>query len=153
MVKTSKEAQQSIKKWLAEEKIPVKDVEDSDSAFHYEVDFPVGRGMKGGIFQPKDNDGRVLTYLGVRIAPELRKRLDELPPAEKSEFLWDLRFQLLFLENSFNMKPSAEKLERIEFMQRIFYEDLTKSSLFRALELNHKAALSVGWAFQRKLGQ
>ncbi len=152
MIKTSKEAQQSIKKWLEEEKIPVQNIEDADSTFHYEVDFPVGRNMKMRIFQPKDNDGRVLTFLGMRLAPELLKRLDELPPAEKSEFLWDLRFQLLFLENSFNMKPSAEKPERIEFMQRIFYEDLTKSSLFKALELNHKAALSVGWAFQRKFG-
>ena len=76
-----------------------------------------------------------------------------LPPKEKEHLLWQMRYDLLFQESSFEIEPVGLDMRSIRFTREIYYDGLTKNKLMEAVRENFKCELYVVWKFQEIFGE
>ncbi len=72
---------------------------------------------------------------------------------ERVEFLWDIRFGLLFRESGFNFRPNHINPERIDFTREIHYDGLNKNKLMEVMRENFRCNLFVVWKLNKQFGE
>lgn len=147
------EMKRKIQTWLTEEGIYKDKVADDKAHFHFLVESPPGSGRLIDIVQPKNRDDLILVGNGLGFSPEHLEKLREMDATEKVEFLWDIKFGLLFKDSSFNMLPIRANPERIDFTREIYYDGLNKNKLLEAIRENYRCNLFVIWKFMEQFGE
>ena len=76
-----------------------------------------------------------------------------LPFPEKERIKWQIRYDLLFQDSSFEIQPVGQDIRSIRFSREIYYDGLTKDKLMQAIRENFKCELYVVWKFQELFGE
>jgi hypothetical protein len=147
------QAKEAIMKWLSENHHQVKEVKDDTTSFHFEVDYPLGSMKRQRVLQPRDYPGLVVLLNGVAIANEHLEKLKKLGDEEKGEFLSEIRNDLIFLQNSYDINvDDAGVPKQVQFSYEFYYDALSKTKLFEGLLLNHRTLLYIVTKFNDEFG-
>ncbi len=146
------EVSKKIKTWLTEEGIYKDKVADDKTYFHFVGESPLGSRQLFEIFQPKNRDDLVGITRNLVLSPVHLEKLKEMSATERTEFLWDVKFGLLFRESGFQMMPDGNNLERIQFTGEIYYDSLNKNKLMEAIRENYLCSLFVIWKLMERFG-
>ncbi len=152
-ITTADQAKTTIKKWLEENHHQVKEITDDAVSFHFEVDYPVGSLKRQRILQPKDFPGLVVVLNGVSIANEHLEKLKAQSEEERDGLYIDIRNDLIFLRNSYDMNLDEEGIaKQVQFSYEFYFDGLTKTKLFEGLLLNHRTLIYIITKFNERFG-
>jgi hypothetical protein len=152
-ITTHDAANKAVKGWLDENGHQVKPVEDTSTNFHYEIDYPLGSMKKQRVIQPKDYPGLCVLLNGVAIADDHKKQLNSMAEEEREAFYNEIRKDLIFLDNSYDMNTDEKGIvQQIQFSYEFYFDALTKTQLFRGLLLNHRTLLYIITKFNERFG-
>jgi hypothetical protein len=152
-ITTAEQAKTNIKKWLEENHHQVKEITDDAVSFHFEVDYPVGSMKRQRILQPKDFPGLVVILNGVSVANEHFEKLKTMTEDERDKLYIEVRNDLIFLRNSYDMNMDEDGLaKQIQFSYEFYFDGLTKTKLFEGLLLNHRTLIYIVTKFNERFG-
>jgi hypothetical protein len=108
-------------------------------------------GIKIVVGQKIGKEDQVVIQGSVSPDDIIAYRMAQLPEAERNNFLWDLRFELLRTDLEFDgvMMP----LKRIEVSTRIFLDALTKDTFLLRTSQVRKGMLAIVWMLAKKFSQ
>jgi len=107
------------------------------------------------IIQPKKADNFIVAIANVRVTESSFASLKKMSEAEREEFLWNLKKDLMFAPPNFSFDPSYEITgipKGFQFSKEVYYDDLTKGKLAEAVDCVIRSALWVIWTFRRNFG-
>lgn len=142
-----------VRSWLSEEGIYKDRVADNNAHFHYIGEIPSGSGRLFDVFQPKNRDDLIIVANGFVFPPQHLKNLRDMDDARREEFIWDIRFGLLFRESGFNMLPDIKNPERVDFIREIHYDGLNKNKLMESIRENFRCNLFIIWKLNKQFGE
>jgi hypothetical protein len=142
------DTQEKIKAWLVQEGLFKEELSSENLYFQLAAEFPVKSGRHLSIIQPKDHEDMIVVFSRIRLADAHQKALSAMPPKERERLLWQMRYDLLFQNSSFEIEPGGGDLQSIRFTREIYYDGLTKNQLMQAIRENFKCELYVVWKFQ-----
>ncbi|MCK5237816.1 MAG: DUF2299 family protein [Deltaproteobacteria bacterium] len=152
-IKTIEEAKDAIAGWLKDNEHQCSPVPDDNANFHYEIDYPIGSMKRQRVIQPNEYKDLILVLNGVAIADEHKAQLEEMSEEERDIFYEDIRGDLLFLDNSFDMNTDDKGVvQQVQFSYEFYFDALTKTQLYKALLLNHRTLLYIVTAFNKRFG-
>ena len=152
-ITTVEQAKEAIRQWLTENHHQVNEIKDENSNFHFEIDYPLGSMKKQRVLQPKDYPGLVVVLNGVAIANEHMEMIKKLAEDQKDKFYNDIRKDLLFLQNSYDMNISEDGVaKQVQFSYEFYFDGLTKTKMYEGLLLNHRTLLYIVTRFNDKFG-
>jgi hypothetical protein len=136
-----------ITSWLVAEGYTVREGQARDAAWMLVVEDPAQRRFMVG---QKPNRPDVIVIQGtVAIADQHGQLLDELPEAEREDFLYELRFRLLHLELDF--QGVSHPLRQVMLNEHVYFDDLNRNDFFRTLKRVRHGIVAVIWSVGRKL--
>ena len=147
------DTQEKIKTWLVQEGLFKEELETENLYFQLAAEFPAKSGRHLSIIQPKNHEDMIVVFSRIRLADAHQKALAAMPPKSRERFLWQMRYDLLFQDSSFEIEPGGSDLQSIRFMREIYYDGLTKNKLMEAIRENFKCELYVVWKFQEIFGE
>ena len=133
-----------IKAWLEDEGYLKREVEDLNADFHFIIEVPPQSGQMIDIINPKERD-IILVASGIKLSENHYKALIGLDEKEREKFMWEIRFDLLFLSTEFQIIPSATTPQLFQFTRKLYAEDLTRQALMDAISEVHKCKLYIIW--------
>jgi hypothetical protein len=152
-ITTAEEAKKAVSGWLKENGQEVQGIEDDASNFHFETSYPLGSMKKQRILQPKNFPGLCVLLNGVTIADEHKEKLKKMTEEERDKFYGEIKKDLVFVENSYEMDADEHGIVRqIQFSYEFYFDALTKTQLYRGLLLNHRILLYIVIKFNEKFG-
>ena len=152
-IETTEDAKTTVTNWLTENGHQIKTIEDEGANFHFEIDYPLGSMKKQRVLQPKDYPGLMVLLNGVAIADEHKKKLHSLTEEERDVFYDQIRKDLLFLDNSYDMNTDeAGTVQQVQFSYEFYFDGLTKTQLYKGLLLNHRTLLYIVTVFNERFG-
>ncbi len=152
-ITTHEQAKELIQKWLNENQHQVSEVKDDNANFHLEIDYPLHSQKRQRIIQPKEYPGLIVLLNGVSLAPEHIEKLSKMKNDKREEFYSEIRRDLIFLENSYDMNmDEAGAAKQIQFSYEFYFDGLTKTSMFKGLLLNHRTLLYIVSKFNEEFG-
>jgi hypothetical protein len=107
------------------------------------------------IIQPKKAESSVVAIANVRVTESSFASLLEMNEAERDDFLWNLKRELMFAPPNFSFAPSNEENsipKGFQFSKEVYYSELTEGRLAEAVDYAIRSALWVVWTFRRKFG-
>lgn len=142
-----------VRVWLTEEGL-FKEEMPSDEKLHFQIaaEYPSGSGRHLSIIQPKDHADMIIVFSRIRLADAHQMALSEMPPKARERLIWQMRYDLLFRDSSFEIEPGKGELKSIRFMREIYYDGLNKNQLMQAVRENFKCELYIVWKFQEVFG-
>ncbi|HNX39500.1 MAG TPA: DUF2299 family protein [Methanothrix sp.] len=147
------EARDKVKAWLIEEGLFKEEVSAENLYFQLAAEYPAKSGRHLSIIQPKGHEDMVVVFSRIRLADVHQEALSAMPLKARERLLWQMRYDLLFRECSFEMEPRGEPLQSIRFTREIYYDGLTKNKLMEAIAENLKCEMYVVWKFQEVFGE
>jgi len=152
-ITTVEQASQAIRKWLEENHHQIQDIKDDASSFHFEIDYPIGSLKRQRILQPTEFPGLIVLLNGVSIAKEHIDSLKALSREDREKFYGEMRDDLLFLKNSYDMNMDEDGVaKQIQFSYEFYLDGLSKTSLFEGLLLNHRTLIYIVTKFNDRFG-
>ena len=112
-------------------------------------------GMPFLVIQPKELERSVVAIANVRVTESSFAALKALSEAERDEFLWNLKRELMFAPPNFSFDPSYEKTgipKGVQFSWEVYYDELTEGRLAEAVNYAIRSALWVVWTFRKEFG-
>jgi len=146
------ETREKIKAWLSEEGLFQKILSEENLHFQIAAEYPLKSGRHLSIIQPKNHDDMIVVFSRIRLADAHYKALSSMPPKDRDRLLWQMRYDLLFQDSSFEIEPGGGDMRSIRFMREIYYDGLNKNKLMEAIRENFKCELYVVWKFQEVFG-
>lgn len=107
-------------------------------------------GKSFALGQPNTRPDLVVIQTGIKLDARHAGKLGALSHEDQEEFCWKLRFQLL---DRVGFSGVAVPLESINFVEKLFVEDLTRTHFFATLRTLQNAMLAVIWMVWQRLGQ
>ena len=147
------DTQEKIKTWLVQEGLFKEEVQAENLYFQLAAEFPAQSGRHLSIIQPKNHEDMIVVFSRIRLADAHQMALSAMPPKEKDRLLWQMHYDLLFQDSSFEIEPGGCDLQSIRFTREIYYDGLTKNLLMQAIRENFKCELYVVWKFQEIFGE
>ncbi|HLE09543.1 MAG TPA: DUF2299 family protein [Thermodesulfobacteriota bacterium] len=152
-VSTAQEAQEKIGKWLKENGHQVKLIEDTNSNFHFEIDYPLGTLKRQRIIQPKEYPDLIVLLNGVAVADEHKHKMKAMSEEERDRFYGTVKKDLMFVDNSYDMNVDGDGVvQQVQFSYEFYMDSLTKTNLFKGLLLNHRTLIYIVTVFNEKFG-
>lgn len=152
-ITTPEQAKEIIKNWLVENHHSVVEVKDENVSFHFEIDYPLGSLKRQRVLQPKDYPGLIVLLNGVAIANEHHEQIKALSEEQRDKFYAEIRKDLLFLDNSYDMNLDEEGVvKQVQFSYEFYYDGLTKTKLYEGLLVNHRTLLYIVTKFNERFG-
>jgi hypothetical protein len=143
---------QRVYNWLAEEGMFRKEVEDPKATYHFRVNYPLGSPHHIEVIKPRDMKDGILVMSILRIAPPHVTALAKLADEKRKPIVHKLRLQLLQRRPGFSVKEDDGVWEAVQFQARLFYDNLTKSTLMTALDDVFRSILTVIWTLGHHFG-
>ena len=147
------DTQEKIKTWLVLEGLFKEELQAENLYFQIAAEFPAKSGRHLSIIQPKDHEDMIVVFSRIRLADSHQTALSAMPPKERERLIWQMRYDLLFQDSSFEMEPGGGDLMSIRFTREIYYDGLTKNKLMEVIRENFKCELYVVWKFQEIFGE
>lgn len=147
------ETRDKIQSWLTQEGLFKETVQDENLHFHIAAEYPAHTGRHVSIIQPKNREDMIVVFSRIRLAEAHQKAIVAMPPKEKEMLLWQMRYDLLFQQSSFEIESERGDLQGIHFTREIYYDGLTKNKLMEAVRENFKCELYIVWKFQEVFGE
>ena len=152
-IATPDEAREAVNSWLSENGHNVNGIQDDNSNFHFEIDYPLGSMKRQRVLQPKMCPGLMVLLNGVAIADEHKESLKKMGEDEREAFYGEVKKDLLFVDNSFEVDIDDEGIaQQVQFSYEFYFDALTKTQLFKGLLLNHRTLLYIVTKFNDKFG-
>jgi hypothetical protein len=153
-ITTTEQAKDTIRKWLSENGHEVTEVTTDENAnFHFELDYPIQSQKRQRIIQPKEYPGLIVILNGVALATEHIVKIGEMTDSKREALYSQLRRELIFLDNSYDINQDEKGVaKQISFSYELYFDGLSKTSLFKGLLLNHRTLLHVVSEFNDKFG-
>jgi len=152
-ITTNEEARSTVDGWLKENGHQTNAVKDDNASFHFEIDYPLGSLKRQRIIQPSGFPGLCVLLNGVAIADDHKNRLKEMSEEERDAFYAEIRNDLLFLDNSYDLMIDDDGVaKQVQFSYEFYFDGLTKTNLFKGLLLNHRTLLYIVNKFNEKFG-
>lgn len=148
----SKDWKQTIYRWIAEEGMFRREVDDPKASFHFGVNYPVGSPYHIEVVKPRDMKDGVLIIAMLRVAPSHRTALAKLAPEKRQPLLFHLRMRLLDRRPGFSVKEQDGVWDAVQFQVRILHDVLTKTTLIEAIDDVFRSMLMVIWTFGHRFG-
>lgn len=150
--------QESAKKWIEALGCDHKDVEDSQTKWHLEVAYPVGRPDNhlmhvAGLPGPAAS---LIVASRIRISEQHQKAVEALPADERRAFMYGLRDALNRGHVDFEFHPPAPGAAcpaGFQVSMRRFADGLNYDEFARTIGSVYKAELSGIWFIQEALEQ
>ena len=142
-----------IKSWLTEEGLFKEELQSEGLHIQIMAEFPRGSGRHLSIVQPQDHEDMIVVFSRIVLADVHQKAFSALPQKKKEQLLWQMRYDLLFQESSFEIEPIGADMRSIRFTREIYYDGLTKNKLMEVVRENFKCELYVVWKFQEIFGE
>jgi hypothetical protein len=142
-----------IKSWLTEEGLFKEELQSKGLYIQIMAEFPRGSGRHLSLVQPRDHEDMIVVFSRIVLADVHQKAFSALPQKKKEQLLWQMRYDLLFQESSFEIEPNGADMRSIRFTREIYYDGLTKNKLMEAVRENFKCELYVVWKFQEIFGE
>ncbi|MEI6102316.1 MAG: DUF2299 family protein [Methanothrix sp.] len=146
------DTKEKIKNWLVQEGLFKAEDQPENLYFQLAAEFPAQSGRHLSIIQPKNHEDMIVVFSRIRLADAHQMALSAMPPKEKERLLWQMRYDLLFQDASFEIEPAGSDMQSIRFTREIYYDGLTKNELMQAIRNNFKCELYVVWKFQEIFG-
>ena len=145
----SEEIKAQIQTWLMEEgwRIRTENVPDAEWFLSGESEARV----RIGIGQHRGRPDQIIIQGSVTFQQEQQEQITRLPPEERNDFLWNMRFSLLNMGVEFC--GVAEPPKEIRISQRIYYDGLTKDRFLQRVSQVRNGVLTVLWMVAKKLAQ
>jgi hypothetical protein len=147
------DTKEKIKNWLVQEGLFKAEDQPENLYFQLAAEFPAKSGRHLSIIQPKNHEDMIVVFSRIRLADAHQMALSAMPPKEKERLLWQMRYDLLFQDASFEIEPAGSDMQSIRFTREIYYDGLTKNELMQAIRINFKCELYVVWKFQEIFGE
>lgn len=152
-ITTPEQAKELLKKWLEENHHEVKEINDENAVFHLEIDYPLGSMKRQRLIQPKEFPSLIVVLNGVSIAAEHAEKLKAMQPNDREAFYNEIRKDLLFLQNSYDLNTDEAGIaKQVQFSYEFYYDALTKTKLYEGLLLNHRTLLYIITKFNDEFG-
>ena len=149
-VETPEQATSIIKRWMEDRGFFTADKTDDESYFLFEGS--CGDGLNFVIQQPKTMKRVVGALMRLAFDSQHIAALNSMPPDERSNFIWDLRRDLMFIPPSVSFSPDVDNPESIFIVKEISYDELTEGNLNEAVDQNIRALIWVSISLIRKFG-
>lgn len=133
-----------IMEWLIEEGFFKNEVHDENAEFHFVIEVPPSSGQTIDVIYPK-NRNLVLVATGIKLSDEHYRMVMGMSEKERREFMWKIRFDLLFLNTEFQIIPGAESPQLFQFTRKLYPENLTRQLLIDSISEVHKCKLYIIW--------
>jgi hypothetical protein len=135
-----REVHEKIRRWLAEENLAVRDVDDPQSSFNVMAMFQSGQGIN--IYQLKDNHDHITLHEHVVINDPFRLEYNRLPDGIRLNIYTDIFRDSSLLDVDFD--GLIEPINEMRYRARIYFDGLTKDTFLRGIRRVLRAyALSV----------
>ncbi len=150
---TKDEWKETITRWLKEEKMFRREVEDETATFHLMANYPPGSPRLVYIAQPDEYKDRIAIVSGTPISPEYQKALSRLPAEERNEIFYNLRMQLMQRQSTFEVTKDSKTgiWSHVLLTNTVFLSELTKPALIRGIEDTFKSFLIIVWTLDHHL--
>ena len=150
-----KDLRTKVSDWLEDLGCTPTSIDDPQTVWHYEFDFPAGRSHRMHAVMPKQRAAAVVIASLVNLSPEHIKAFEEFADDEKAEFLYELRRVLNQVDVEFQLKDADEPLSCPESFQvsAVRYSDgLSLDAFARTVGAVYKTELNAIWHVQQVLG-
>jgi len=151
--KEVEETRDKIRAWLAQEALFKEELVEENLYFQLAAEYPAKSGRHLSVIQPKNHEDMIVVFSRIRLAEAHKRALSAMPPKERERLIWQMRYDLLFQDSSFEMESEGNDLQSIRFTREIYYDGLTKNKLMEAIRDNFKCELYVVWKFQEIFGE
>ena len=94
-----------IKSWLTEEGLFKEELQSEGLYIQIMAEFPRGSGRHLSVLQPRDHEDMIVVFSRIVLADVHQKAFSALPQKKKEQLLWQMRYDLLFQESSFEIEP------------------------------------------------
>src|SRR3990167_721275 len=124
-ITTPEQPRDAIKKWLNENRHHVNETKDENANFHFEIDYPIVSQKRQRIIQPKEYPGLIVLLNGVSLAPEHIEKLKKMKEEKREEFYAEIRKDLIFAENSYDMNLDEDGIvKQVQFSYEFYFDGL-----------------------------
>lgn len=145
----SQEMKSKVVSWLIDEGWRISEGSSPDAKWVISAEDSAERRVVVG--QKTNRPDQIVILAAVGVDKGQQRQLAGLKPEDRREFLWDIRFRLLAAGVDFS--GIRDPLERVEVLQRIYYDGLTKDAFLQRFSLVTKGLLTVLWMIGRKFVQ
>ncbi|WP_288193027.1 DUF2299 domain-containing protein [uncultured Methanobrevibacter sp.] len=136
-----------IIKWLTDEGLLNKKIQDQNANFHYIINYPQDHMMD--LIQPVGKEDMILIGCATEIAEEQKKMISQSSKQIKENFIWAMRFTLNQFLVDFELEHPDNKLNRFLITDEIFEDGLTKNELIHTIKRIYKSKLQCLWLIDK----
>lgn len=136
-----------IIKWLTDEGLLNKKIQDQNANFHYIINYPQDHMMD--LIQPVGKDDMILIGCATEIAEEQKKMISQSSKQIKENFIWAMRFTLNQFLVDFELEHPDNELNRFLITDEIFEDGLTKNELIHTIKRIYKSKLQCLWLIDK----
>jgi hypothetical protein len=154
-IKIVDEAKSLAHTWMKDRGYDPLDILPCPEDLSFMLQGKASNGMPFLIIQSKNASSSVVAIANVRVTQSSYASLQKMSKAERDEFLWNLKRELIFAPPNFSFDPSYEETgipKGVQFSKEVYYSDLTEGRLAEAVDQAIRSALWVIWTFRRKFG-
>ena len=137
-----------IEEWMKGRKILIREIESPENKFQFEGRTETQVGIV--IAQPKKLYKSIVVISKLELHPKHLEAIGHLNSKKKSEFIWDLKKDLIFAPATFIMDQSADNLRSIQFTREISFDELTEGRLIDAVDDVCRPLIWTAWVLVRK---
>ncbi|WP_040682199.1 DUF2299 domain-containing protein [Methanobrevibacter boviskoreani] len=136
-----------IIKWLTDEGLLNKKIQDQNANFHYIINYPQDHMMD--LIQPVGKEDMILIGCATEIAEEQKKMISQSSKQIKENFIWAMRFTLNQFLVDFELEHPDNELNRFLITDEIFEDGLTKNKLIHTIKRIYKSKLQCLWLIDK----
>lgn len=136
-----------IIKWLTDEGLLNKKIQDQNANFHYIINYPQDHMMD--LIQPVGKEDMILIGCATEIAEEQKKMISQSSKQIKENFIWAMRFTLNQFLVDFELEHPDNELNRFLITDEIFEDGLTKNELIYTIKRIYKSKLQCLWLIDK----
>ncbi len=144
-----KQIKERIQTWLMEDGWSLRQETPEQSLWAFVAEDEFGRKIVVG--QRAGKEDEVVIQGAVNIGDDTTDRIGRLSEDERNNLLWDLRFELV--RTNLEFSGISLPLKRVEVIERLFFDALTKDSFLQRASEVRKGVLIVIWVLARKFAQ
>lgn len=143
-----------VENWIREFGSTPTIIDDANTEWHYEFDYPVKTQHRTHILQPKGSNTQIVVLAGLRISEDHQEQFSQLSSDEQKEFILKLQGLMTTPEVDFKMEGKSSGIsspQNITFSKVRFSDGLTLDSVYQSVGQVFKAKLQAIYFFNLHL--
>ncbi|MGD9117297.1 MAG: DUF2299 family protein [Dehalococcoidia bacterium] len=146
---SSAQIREKIRTWLMEDGWSLRQDMPKQGLWAFIAEDQFGRKIVVG--QRENKEDEIVIQGAVNIDDDTTDRIGRLTEDERNALLWELRFELV--RTNLEFSGISLPLKRVEVLERVFLDALTKDRFLQRTSEVRKGVLIVIWVLSRKFAQ